>query len=80
MNNAPISKPNSKHVLTSRTLWLNVIAAMLMALETHLHLLQNSMGNQWYVVAVITLAGANVFMRFITHTAVHITGDNQHVD
>lgn len=62
----------SKHILKSKTLWLNVIASMLLVLETNLHFLQGALGNEWYVAVITLLAGANAFMRLITKSPVHL--------
>lgn len=62
----------SKHILKSKTIWLNIIASMLLVLEANLHLLQSNLGNEWYLIVISVLAGANTFLRLVTKSPVHI--------
>lgn len=65
------TKKPTKPWYQSKTLWLNFLAAVLVALETNFHLLQSSIGDHAYVAISSVLAGANVVLRMVTTEGIH---------
>jgi hypothetical protein len=50
----------------SKTLWVNIIVAVLATLEASTGLLQPYLPNHWYVVVAVGLPIINVVLRIIT--------------
>lgn len=63
-----------KHWLKSRTLWINTVAAVMLAAEASLHLIQPIVGEKFYLLTSFALVLINVILR--TLTTVAIGGDD----
>lgn len=72
--NIPVVAASVKQWWQSRTLWLNLIAAVLMALESHFDLLQPYLSGDVYAWFAVGLTVANAIMRVVTTQALAISG------
>lgn len=59
-----------KHWLKSRTLWVNTLAAVLLAAESSLQILQPVVGDKFFMIASFVLVLVNVVMRSLTTMAI----------
>ena len=57
---------------TSKTIWFNIIVAVLATLETFTGLLQPYMPAHWYVAVAVGLPIVNVILRVITTQAISL--------
>jgi len=62
----------SKPWQCSRTIWFNVVIAMLTVLCTGIDLLRSALSPEWYLAVSMVAAGVNVWLR--TKTALPIGG------
>jgi hypothetical protein len=54
----------------SKTLWLNVVSAGLLAVEASVGLIKDQFGAQSYLLLLALLAAANAGLRFMTTQAI----------
>lgn len=66
----------SKPFWKSKTLWLNTLVAIMAMAESQFALLQGTLEPTHYVLFLSLLAGANMFLRTITHHRVRLKNDD----
>lgn len=50
----------------SRTVWVNVLIAILAMVELNFQMLDSLIGEKWYGLAFIIVSGINIYLRTIT--------------
>ncbi len=60
---------NSKSWKESRTIWFNIIVAMLTVLCAGIELLRERLPPEWYLVISMLAAAGNVWLRTVTTTS-----------
>lgn len=63
---------DTKPWYTSKTIWVNAIAAVLAVAEVNFHLLAGKVSPEIYVMAVSLLAGVNLILRAVTTTGISL--------
>lgn len=65
---------NAKPWYRSKTVWVNALAAALVALESQLHILEPVMPVSAYVALAMLLPAINIVLRSVTSSAITLRG------
>ena len=61
---------NKKKIAKSKTIWFNMLIAMLAVLSANIELLRGYMDNGGYVVVLMIISGVGVYLRSVTNQGV----------
>lgn len=63
---------DKKHILRSKTLWFNLAVAAFAVLVDHTDLLRNYLSDGSYLIVMMLISAANIYLRTVTTIGVRI--------